>query len=65
MPDDGDSTKGKKLGPSQRQAMRLDNLERGAYRLVLKPRSGDTDLVIKYNSEARFEAIQALQTDYE
>jgi len=41
MPDDGDSTKGKNLGPSQYQTLKADNLERGAYRLKLVGEGSD------------------------
>lgn len=48
IPDDGNSTKNKNLGPSQYQTLKANNLERGVYHLVLKPMGKGSDFVITH-----------------
>jgi hypothetical protein len=48
IPDDGDITKDKKLRATQYSTLRLDNLERGTYRLMLNPISEGDDFVITH-----------------
>lgn len=46
IPDDGDATKNTTLGDPQYWTLRMDNLERGTYRLLLKPIGVGNDLLI-------------------
>lgn len=48
LPDDGDATKSQKLGHAQDLTLRVDDLERGTYRLVLEPTSVGNDMVITH-----------------
>lgn len=47
IPDDGDATKSTERGGSQRCTLKVDNLERGTYRLVLSASVGD-DFIITH-----------------
>ena len=48
IPDDGDSTKSRNLGAPQYLTLKVDDLERGTYRLVLKPISVGNDFVLTH-----------------
>ncbi len=48
IPDDGDATKSKGLGPTQNSELSIENFEEGTYLLTIKPLNSDADFVVTH-----------------